>query len=242
MSPLTTLAVGPLARLGDTDCEAFDHGLVAQSTNTWTSLAYIAIGVALIVVAVKRPSGVRAAQLIFGLAVASVGVGSMLFHGPQWPGSRWLHDLSIVAAFGFIGIYDLTLALGWTTGRFLRFYLWPLVAISLLFALAPDSSLIITGVIAVAGVAAEVVAYRRGCRRPDGRFGGWFYWIAGALLVVALTANLLTSTGAPFCDPDDLIQGHGIWHVLTALAFGAWAIDGLRRRAPAASSPVDLGT
>lgn len=239
MSLSTSVLATPLLRLGDTDCEAFEHGLVAQSTNTWTSLGYIAIGVALIASGIRKPAGSRMAQLVFGVAVASVGVGSVLFHGPQWPGSRWVHDLSIVAAFGFVGVYDLTLGLGWTTRRFLQLYLWPLAAIGLLFALVPDSSLIITGIIAAGVVAAEVVAYRTGCRRPDGHFGGWFYWLAGGLLAVALTANLLTGTGAPFCDPQDIIQGHGIWHLLTALAFGAWAIDGLRREAPSLAVAAD---
>ena len=47
-----------------------------------------------------------------------------------------------------------------------------------------------------------------------------------ALAVVALglgaVANVLSRTGAPLCRPDSLLQGHALWHVLTAVGAALW--------------------
>jgi hypothetical protein len=45
-----------------------------------------------------------------------------------------------------------------------------------------------------------------------------------AALGAAVAVNLLTRTGAPLCRPGSLVQGHGAWHVLTAVAVGAWLV------------------
>jgi hypothetical protein len=47
-----------------------------------------------------------------------------------------------------------------------------------------------------------------------------------ALAVVALAAaavvNALSRTDAPLCRPDSLLQGHALWHVLTAVGAALW--------------------
>jgi hypothetical protein len=192
----------------------------------------LAVGAGLVVVGSRRRPGDRLTWVVYGLAVASVGVGSGLFHGPAPPGARLVHDLSIVAAFGFIATFDLALLRGWSRSRSLAVYLGGLAALGALFAAVPDSSVPVTGGVLLLVVATEVLVARGGGRRPDGRFAGPLYWLAGGLLTVGLVVNLLFRTDAPFCDPDSLAQGHAGWHALTAVALGAWAVDGLRRRLP----------
>jgi hypothetical protein len=48
--------------------------------------------------------------------------------------------------------------------------------------------------------------------------------VAAALLGTATAVNLLSRTGDPLCNPDSLLQGHAVWHVLTALALREWAL------------------
>jgi hypothetical protein len=52
---------------------------------------------------------------------------------------------------------------------------------------------------------------------------------------VALVVYLLSRTGGPACDPDAVLQGHAVWHVLTAVVLGMWAQVAFERAAPAAS-------
>ena len=39
-----------------------------------------------------------------------------------------------------------------------------------------------------------------------------------AVLGVGALIGTLTRSGAPFCRPDSLLQGHAVWHVLAAVA------------------------
>jgi hypothetical protein len=84
------------------------------------------------------------------------------------------------------------------------------------------------GSIAALAAACVAVAWRR---RSFGR--------PPVVALVALTAgaavNVLTRTGAPLCDPESLVQGHAAWHVLTAVAVGAWLGGWQRDGAPEVS-------
>jgi len=69
--------------------------------------------------------------------------------------------------------------------------------------------------------ATEVVALVRRPRRSRTRRR---FVAAAALLGTATVVNLLSRTGDPLCNPDSLLQGHAVWHVLTALALREWAL------------------
>jgi peptidoglycan/LPS O-acetylase OafA/YrhL len=82
---------------GASDCEALSSGLLAQPVATLSSLAFAAAAAWLAARLPARPAAVAYAGLV-GL----VGAGSVLYHGPQWPGAELLHDVAIalVAAYG----------------------------------------------------------------------------------------------------------------------------------------------
>ena len=143
-----------LLALGGSDCEALHGGVLGQPVNALSSLAYVvAAGFVL------RRGGPPA----MAVALALVGVGSVLYHGPMTPGAELVHDASLIAVP--------VAALGWCGGA----------------ARSPSS----TG---------------RGGRGPR----------RGAI------ANVLSRTGAPLCRPDSLLQGHAVWHVLTAVGAALW--------------------
>lgn len=74
--------------LGGSDCEALREGWLGQPVNSLSSLAYLVAGVA---VARNRGAAAPAA------ALAAVGLGSLLYHGPMPPMAELLHDASVVA-------------------------------------------------------------------------------------------------------------------------------------------------
>jgi hypothetical protein len=78
----------PLLALGASDCEALRDGWLAQPVNSLSSVAYVVAGAY-----VLRRGGPRTSAL----ALAVVGGGSILYHGPMTPGAGWAHDASIVA-------------------------------------------------------------------------------------------------------------------------------------------------
>lgn len=163
----------PLLALGASDCEAFRAGLLGQPANAVSSLAYVVAG--LWVLRRGGPAGPA-------VALALVGVGSVLYHGPMSPGAGLAHDGSIAA---------------------------------------------------LAGAAAVVAWRRRQVPRPP--------VLAVAALGAAVAVNLLTRTGAPLCLPSSLLQGHGTWHVLTAVAAASWLAAWHPRRPPGRDGGADRG-
>ena len=82
-----------LGVIGGSDCEALRDGLLAQPTNALTSAAYVVAG---IVVWIRIPPQRRiGAGGVYAVLLGLVGIGSILYHGPQPPGSKFLHDAPI---------------------------------------------------------------------------------------------------------------------------------------------------
>ena len=96
-----------LLALGASDCEALRDGWLAQPVNTLSSLAYVVAGAY-----VLRRGGPR----LPALALAAVGVGSVLYHGPMTPGASVAHDGSIVALAATVPLAWRRRSLRWPSG------------------------------------------------------------------------------------------------------------------------------
>jgi hypothetical protein len=167
--------------MGASDCERIGQELLAQPVNAITSLAFLVAGAWIVYRALGSTSG-RARTTLFGIAVASVGMGSVLYHGPQPAQAKFIHDGTIAIVVGAIVVLEVTRA-------------------------------------------------RHGVRRDRGG-----YLLAFAALLLGAMAFTLGRTSSPLCFPDSLLQLHGLWHVLAALALGAYArAERLEIRPPAAS-------
>jgi hypothetical protein len=207
--------------LGGSDCEAWHPGLLHQPVNALSSLAYVLAGAWL----ATRPGDGAADRMrgvVYGAAVAGTGLGSLLYHGPQWAGSAFVHDAAVPAALLFIAVDDVALVRGWTRRREMAGYAAGLGAASLLVAVVPASSGTAAAASGALAVTAEVVVARRGWRAP----GRTVLTVAGTV-VAAGVAALAGRTGSPWCRPHSLVQGHAWWHLLTVAALLEW--DVLRR-------------
>lgn len=180
--------------MGSSDCERIGDGFLTQPVNAVSSLAFLPAGWS---IARHRPDRRELAA-----ATALVGVGSFLAHGPRWPGSHWLHDVTIAWVLTAIGLEDRPRRLRWIA------YL----AVGVGFAAAPR---IRNRVSALA--AGWVIARHLSGGSPA---AGRALRLAGAGAVV----GNLTRTDSPLCDPDSLLQGHAAWHALAAAALRAWGV------------------
>ncbi len=215
------LTVGLVAaRIGESDCEELGTGLLVQPINALTSFAYVGVGLAIAIVALRR-RGNRVSDLVYAACLVAVGLGSVAFHGPQPLGSRLMHDLPILVTALFIATEDLALLLP----RFRR----PLAAFVGLAAVATVLTIVsvgaaatATGVVLVAVAGAELLIYRRGLRPAADRRQRNAYLLIMGVAALAGASWLLGRTGGPACDPDGVFQFHGVWHVLSSLVFGLW--------------------
>lgn len=209
-----------LTELGETDCEELGSGLLAQPVNAISSLSYVVVGVVIAVSAV-RSGRERTNSLVFAGCLAAVGIGSVAFHGPQTSGSQVMHDLPILITALFILTHDLSVVRPRP-----RHQLWSFAAASVVAtvisivnpAVAPP----LTGVVVAAVVIVEFVIFRRGLRPIDARRERRIYVAVAAVAAVAGASWLLGRSNSPVCDPDSVVQLHGLWHVVSSGIFWLW--------------------
>ena len=207
-----------LGELGESDCEDIGDGFLGQPVNAVSSGAYTFFGLWLVWRALRRAGDERWVEVVYGVALASIGLGSIAFHGPVPPGARLLHDLTIAALLAVIAARNIGFLAGWARGAVIGLAAAQTIAVGAVMAVAPDAGNVLTGVVGAAAILTEVLVYRAGHRRFSRRVARLLLIIAG-LLVTGGLINLLGRTGGPICDPDSYFQGHALWHVLTAAAF-----------------------
>jgi len=81
--------------LGGSDCELLRSGWLAQPANAVSAAAFLVVAVW--VFFTRRTGTHRAALVVGACALAAVGAGSIVYHGPQPGWARPLHDGSIAA-------------------------------------------------------------------------------------------------------------------------------------------------
>ncbi len=196
----------------DSDCELRDGWFFEQDVNAWTSLSYIAVGVVVLLVVVRRR--LPPAFIALGAVVALEGIGSTLYHGGSGDIAQLLHDVPMIGALGFVA--------GWHLGRLrdrdtesgaLVGLACGLVAGTV--AAAASVVNVVVAILVGTVVAAELAARRR--HQPA-------VWNCPLLLLVAVAAAawLAGTTASPLCAEQSWLQPHGAWHVMSALVILAW--------------------
>lgn len=231
--PATMFSVNELP--GSSDCEArsWDWGQPVLFATSW---AYVVVGVALLLWLWRRSDVARGWGLAFAVALVLTGLGSVDYHGPVVAPQPLAHDGGLAFA--------LLIALGIDLLRLRRdnrLAVSVVVGLSVFGLVAllwiPQFSPVLAGVIAVGLGIAEFGIYQRRLRTI-----GWTQYAAVACVGLGVVVFALSRTGGPLCDPESLVQGHGVWHVLTACALGLWGLGALsnsRLHVGLPTAPID---
>ncbi|MGE4609617.1 MAG: ceramidase domain-containing protein [Myxococcota bacterium] len=198
-------------------CEQELCAWVTNPANTWSNLAYFAFAIAM--ASITRRLGIQELRL-FAPASFLVGAFSLVYHA-SYTFLFQFFDFVGMFAFCFVPITLNAIRLEQISGeRQVWFYSVGVVAMSALvplgyFAGFPIQALVLVLIIAIIGQ--EVAVHRRGGTSPDYRW----YRVALALISAAAVFSAL-DVSRTFCDPNNhWIQGHAIWHVLSAAALFA---------------------
>jgi hypothetical protein len=172
--------------LGDGDCEALRPGLLGQPVNTVSSLAYVAAGAQVAARSVRAPSATEGGALAYAAFAALAGVGSVAYHGPQFPGAQTMHDLPILGVAGIGAGVPLWRAArgrrtlpGWSTRR----------------------GITLAASMAVAGIAYVTGSTSSRCCRPRSLLQPHALWHVGTAVAMATWAGVVW----PPEDPDDAV-------------------------------------
>lgn len=213
--------------LGDCYCEAIQPGRVAQPANSWSNAGFVLAGLAVLAHLRRRGPALMAADpyypRLYGALGVFLGVGSFAFHGTMraWGGAADL--VSMYAYVAFMVAYDLARIGEWRRPRFSTVFAALTAVPSLaLVVVRPEYGkwlfAALVGAALVIEVAVSVPALRPWAPRPiDPARRPWF-WAGLASFAAANAVWNVSHTGGPWCEPASLLQGHALWHLLSALA------------------------
>jgi len=194
-------------------CEENLCALVTAPANTWSNLAYVVVGLAMWWQA--RASDDRGLRL-YGPVCMMLGVCSFVYHASYTFFFQFFDFVGMFAFLDLVIVSDLV-RLGRASAR-RRLNLWGLLVVTsslavlpLFFAGIPIQFLVVATVAVWLGLEWALLRARGGRSR--------LLWCSIAL---AACAGLFSAAdlGRLYCNPDDhLLQGHAIWHILTACSF-----------------------
>jgi hypothetical protein len=199
-------------------CEATADALIAQPVDAITSLAFVVLGAWTLGARRGMPGrGIREHRLvpIAAVILIAIGLGSFFYHATL----SYLGQFLDVLGMYLFGTFLILGAL-YRSGKIsFRLATVTFLAANLVLAVVqyavPDARRTLFGLMLIPGLVLESVRSTTG---PGG--SGWrLRYLAPALglVVVAFAFWLLDESGL-VCDPDSGFQGHGLWHVLTAIA------------------------
>lgn len=225
--------LGPDVGRGGDFCEAARPGAVRQPANAFSNAGFVAAG---LVVAwhAGRPSALGAVltgrlATAYACVVVLLGPASAAMHATQTALGGHLDLLSMYLVASFAAAYALTRVARRGPAFFALLFLG-LVLVCELVGLYPREVPVVVfagnvafAVLLATAITLEVRLARRGRTRTDLRWGG------AALLVMLVAFAIWNASQHGLCDPDSLLQGHAVWHLLGAvsayLLFRLWASE-----------------
>jgi hypothetical protein len=198
-------------------CEEELCAWVTNPADTWSNLAYLAVGVWMI--ARARGSG-RSELKLFGPAAIAVGIFSGVYHASY----TWMlqfFDFVGMFLFCFLVLTLNALRLGWIgPPRQLAFFLGGTAAMSALVPVGfaagfPIQALVFFLIVAMLG-------QERALRLRDGPGADYRPYVTALVLLTAAAVFSALDVTRTWCDPQNhWLQGHAAWHVLSAGALAA---------------------
>ena len=201
--------------------------------NSWSNLAYVLVGFYALGLAVhdrrRNPASTSgylvstpAMSILFGVACCYLGFGSGLFHASL---TRWGQQLDVAAMYApLLALIAINLA-GWMPRVKIRgggggFPTWPILAALVLIASfllyyykwSMSSVKVLSTLILSVTVLAVLEEFIRRRRKTF-----WWLILSFATLVGARVCWEL-DVAKKFSGPDACLQGHAVWHLLSALS------------------------
>jgi hypothetical protein len=210
-------------------CERVHDGFVKQPANTWSNVAFIFSGIYIGWLSYKNRftannlmTQTSFIPILFACIVVFLGPGSIAMHGSNGPWGGFLDLLSMFMISSFVFCYGLRRLLGMSDLMFGILFVISVVASCWVFLnpinnTTPFISLSewIFGLQLVLSFPVELYLRHHHQTKSIMHRG-----IASMLTMMVAFGiwNLSRTTESWFCDPESLIQGHAIWHILNALA------------------------
>lgn len=188
-----------------------------QLANSVSSFAFVFLG-AWVLFSRRNPApSTREHTLapLLGVTMLFLGVSSFFYHATLSFVGQFF-DIFSMYTFGLLLFFGALYRAGRLRGNFaLGGFLAASIVFGMLQFAYPDARRILFAALLVPGIILELTPWVTGHSPRSRRV--WMMYAGLIVLVLAFSIWTLDQTPA-FCQPDSLVQGHAIWHVLTAIA------------------------
>jgi len=212
-------------------CEALHGGAFAQPVNTISNLSYLVAGLLILFLvgrngaAVQGEADTRQRHVvvsILGWVALGLGFGSAAFHGTLSHWGGLLDNIAMNLLVTLVFFHNLARLQGWRASRFALLHAGSNAATTALLWHDDSGSLALFAVLLTAALLSECMILAP----------AWFPWVrhrvrgrhpgclGGAIGTFAVAWALwrLSDSGAALCSPGSALQGHAVWHLLTAVS------------------------
>lgn len=208
-------------------CEQLDpHGIVKQPVNTWSNIGFIAAGLLILwqLGTTRSPAAGSSNPMVgptpysigYGMLVVFLGPASMFFHGSLRDWGGWLDILSLILYGSFLLLYDVIRIRRAGTEVFAGLYLMLVGPLALVTWLVKNSGQVVFGILILLVLSSQIAILTK---QVDGVRREWMPWLLVSLLCFGTAFFgiwLWSNTAGPLCTPESWLQGHALWHLLTA--------------------------
>ena len=202
-------------------CESLRDGFIRQPINTYSNLAYVLVGL-LILTNAKHDnaranllSSHRAYPLVFGSAAMAIGVGSFFYHASFTFVGQWFDLMGMYLFASFALLYTLARLRPMRGATFAFGYVVVNAMLGYSLIVNPEARRQIFTAIIYGIIALEALVLLAERPRMKTR-----YFIGALISLAAAYGIWLLDESRAWCDPASILQGHALWHFLTAVAAG----------------------
>jgi hypothetical protein len=190
-------------------CERRLCATIVEPSNAWSSLAYVILGVIMMVKA-RSPVAIAiaAAQLM-------IGVGSFFFHGTGTFAGEVVDQIGMFMLSSLILAASLAQHLGWSGRRTVVVYAAGVAVSTAILLVFRPVGIPLFAVQLAAGLALQLWLWRKAGAKDAPVFR---VFLSGLGIFLVSFSIWITDITGLVCDPDNhLVTGHAVWHVLNAI-------------------------
>ena len=200
-------------------CEELSTSGLVQPINSISSLAFALLGIAGIFIwlRMKNRKSVLESPLIlaFSVTMMFIGVSSFFYHGSLSFFGQFL-DIFSMYIFGTLSVLGALLRRSTITMRkAIILFVTANLVLGILQYFYPEARRILFALVLLPGIVLEFLPATASGKLVLSRMK--YLLIGLGLLVIAYTVWLLDQNNI-VCWPESILQGHAIWHILTAIA------------------------
>jgi len=201
-------------------CEAFSSGPVKEVSNTYSALGFSVAGFGILYSLTRSQKSVNLMTssveypTVYGFLAIFLGPGSMFFHSTLSTFGVFMDTFSMYSWLGFVFVFNIMRLTSISLTFAAIFYLVFQISLNVVqWNMGGDW--VFTFLVVVA-VFSEIAVFLKKWKKWD---WGSYLWFVGGLVSfgVAYYVWKQARTGGPLCFPHSIVQGHAIWHILTAV-------------------------